>query len=482
MQGRRDAPAGKGSALPPGRHDVRARRARHEEQQGADDGQGGEGGRDQSLPQKAVPDPGAEPAVDEGFGRSQPLRRKPVERGPGRGGRPGAVGEKSRPVHNRRGERSGEQDQTDESQQKPHRRRRPEVHGPEAIAAAPVLSRAACARAPRGAMRLASRGDDGPRVRRGGRAAEGARLESVYTGNRIAGSNPAPSARKTSGIAAGPQPPRPRLRLGPCQRPSPVARLSCNAPRVGGGDRRGAMSKIPAGVGPKLPQAVVLFGATGDLSQRKLLPGLFHLIAAGFIPRCRIIGVSLDDITPDDFRVLARKAIEMHHDHAAGGGRLAGSGRGARLRPDRGGRAALAAAVEAEPAKRSASSGSCIISACRRARRSSAVRHARARPGSPRGPASSWKSRSAPTSRARSSLNAQLHEVFAERPDLPHRPFPRQGAGAEHPRFPLRQRSVRADLEPQLHRPRADRRARDARASATAPASTSRPAPTATWS
>ena len=29
---------------------------------------------------------------------------------------------------------------------------------------------------------------------RGGRVAEGARLESVYTGNRIVGSNPTPSA------------------------------------------------------------------------------------------------------------------------------------------------------------------------------------------------------------------------------------------------------------------------------------------------
>ena len=61
------------------------------------------------------------------------------------------------------------------------------------------------------------------------------------------------------------------------------------------------------------------------------------------------------------------------------------------------------------------------------------------------------------------ALNAELHEVFAEEPDLPDRPFPRQGAGAEHPRLPLRQRPVRADLEPQLHRPRADRRSRDAR-------------------
>ena len=44
------------------------------------------------------------------------------------------------------------------------------------------------------------------------------------------------------------------------------------------------MPKIPPGVAPRLPQIVVLFGATGDLSQRKLLPGLFHLSAAGFLP------------------------------------------------------------------------------------------------------------------------------------------------------------------------------------------------------
>jgi hypothetical protein len=31
-------------------------------------------------------------------------------------------------------------------------------------------------------------------LRRGGRVAEGARLESVYAGNRIEGSNPSPSA------------------------------------------------------------------------------------------------------------------------------------------------------------------------------------------------------------------------------------------------------------------------------------------------
>ena len=75
------------------------------------------------------------------------------------------------------------------------------------------------------------------------------------------------------------------------------------------------MAKIPAGVGPKLPQIVVLFGATGDLSQRKLLPGLFHLATAGFLPKCRIVGVSLDPIDAEGFRGLARKAVDEHRSH-----------------------------------------------------------------------------------------------------------------------------------------------------------------------
>jgi len=75
----------------------------------------------------------------------------------------------------------------------------------------------------------------------------------------------------------------------------------------------GTLKKIPPGVGPKLPQVVVLFGATGDLASRKLLPGLFHLASAGFIPGCRVIGVSLDEIDPDEFRRLARAALDQFY-------------------------------------------------------------------------------------------------------------------------------------------------------------------------
>jgi len=69
------------------------------------------------------------------------------------------------------------------------------------------------------------------------------------------------------------------------------------------------MGKIPPGVGPKNPQVVVLIGATGDLSRRKLLPGLFHLCSSGFIPGCQIVGVSLDDMDDNGFREIAREAV-----------------------------------------------------------------------------------------------------------------------------------------------------------------------------
>lgn len=56
------------------------------------------------------------------------------------------------------------------------------------------------------------------------------------------------------------------------------------------------------------PHVIVLFGATGDLARRKLLPGLLHLYAAGLLPACRIVGVSLDPLDDSDYRQLARRS------------------------------------------------------------------------------------------------------------------------------------------------------------------------------
>lgn len=70
------------------------------------------------------------------------------------------------------------------------------------------------------------------------------------------------------------------------------------------------MAKVAPGVGPKHPQVVVLFGATGDLAKRKLIPGLFHLTSAGFIPDCKVIGVSLDPLSDEEFQTICRQSLD----------------------------------------------------------------------------------------------------------------------------------------------------------------------------
>src|ERR1700728_2689539 len=45
------------------------------------------------------------------------------------------------------------------------------------------------------------------------------------------------------------------------------------------------------------PSVVVIFGASGDLTKRKLLPALFHLEQAGLLPeQFRIVGVARRDL------------------------------------------------------------------------------------------------------------------------------------------------------------------------------------------
>ena len=58
---------------------------------------------------------------------------------------------------------------------------------------------------------------------------------------------------------------------------------------------------------------LVVFGATGDLSQRKLLPALLHRDLQGQIPvGARIIGASRRSMSNDEFKAFARSAIEAH--------------------------------------------------------------------------------------------------------------------------------------------------------------------------
>jgi glucose-6-phosphate 1-dehydrogenase len=62
---------------------------------------------------------------------------------------------------------------------------------------------------------------------------------------------------------------------------------------------------------PPKDQVIVLFGATGDLAKRKLLPGMFHLQQVGLMPeRFRVIGAARRDLGDEEFRDLAREAVD----------------------------------------------------------------------------------------------------------------------------------------------------------------------------
>ncbi len=56
------------------------------------------------------------------------------------------------------------------------------------------------------------------------------------------------------------------------------------------------------------PHLIVLFGATGDLARRKLLPGILHLLRSNLVADSRIVGVSMDDLDDDGFRDFAHEA------------------------------------------------------------------------------------------------------------------------------------------------------------------------------
>ncbi|MFD5934448.1 glucose-6-phosphate dehydrogenase [Streptomyces sp. NPDC060333] len=63
---------------------------------------------------------------------------------------------------------------------------------------------------------------------------------------------------------------------------------------------------------PPEDHVIVLFGATGDLARRKLLPGLFHLARAGLMPRrYRVVGTApaAEALTDQEFRAHARQAV-----------------------------------------------------------------------------------------------------------------------------------------------------------------------------
>lgn len=68
-----------------------------------------------------------------------------------------------------------------------------------------------------------------------------------------------------------------------------------------------------------LPSAIVIFGASGDLTQRKLVPALYALLCEELLsPNVRVIGVARSELTDEEFRARLREGIVQYarHEHS----------------------------------------------------------------------------------------------------------------------------------------------------------------------
>ena len=226
---------------------------------------------------------------------------------------------------------------------------------------------------------------------------------------------------------------------------------------------------------------MVIFGASGDLTQRKLFPALYSLAFRHLLPRnFAVVGVARTEESDEDFSERMKAAVQEHgrdpfrddiwetlakemryismaFDDETGWNKLAKTL--ADLDKNVGCAdnrvyyfavppAAIATLVE-QIGKHSSKRGwdRLVIE-------------------KPFG----WDLESA------RELNGLLHEGLRRVGHLPHRPLPGQGDRPEHAGAAVRERDLRAGLEPPVHRPRPDHRRRVDRRSRTAPATTRRPA------
>ncbi|HEY7453528.1 MAG TPA: glucose-6-phosphate dehydrogenase [Thermoleophilaceae bacterium] len=68
---------------------------------------------------------------------------------------------------------------------------------------------------------------------------------------------------------------------------------------------------------PVHPTALVIFGGTGDLAHRKLLPAIYNLAHEGALPeRFHLIAIARSDIPGGDYQKMARESIEQYSRQA----------------------------------------------------------------------------------------------------------------------------------------------------------------------
>ena len=61
------------------------------------------------------------------------------------------------------------------------------------------------------------------------------------------------------------------------------------------------------------PTIIIIFGASGDLTARKLAPAIFNLSKDGLLPkRCFLIGYGRSEMSDENFKKEIKDALDAH--------------------------------------------------------------------------------------------------------------------------------------------------------------------------
>ena len=217
------------------------------------------------------------------------------------------------------------------------------------------------------------------------------------------------------------------------------------------------------------PTTLVIFGAGGDLAARKLLPAVYNLSLAGLLPdRFGMLGVSRrHDV--HSFRKTAREAIQAHS--RTGFDEDAWQALEPQLEVVQGDFGnpelfeALAERLERDDARLGATQRVFYLAVAPRFFAQIAKGLAAVGLGAGADPPTRLMIEKPFGHDLDSALGAERRGGLGVRrvAGVPPRPLSRQGDGAEPPGAAVRQRHLRADLEPSLRRPRPDHRRRGSR-------------------
>ena len=74
---------------------------------------------------------------------------------------------------------------------------------------------------------------------------------------------------------------------------------------------------FPESITPVEPCTLIIFGGSGDLARRRLIPALYNLLLDGLLPaKYAVIGLGRKPMSDQDFRNLVREGVVKHSRQA----------------------------------------------------------------------------------------------------------------------------------------------------------------------